>query len=491
MRGAGSRARTAAGAAALAALLATGCTVGPDFTRPDAPRPARYTAAPLRGETAGPLGPGVQRIALGREIEGHWWTLFHSDAMDRIVAEAIEHNRSLAASTATLAQAQELALAANGGRYPQIALTAGTGRQKYGNEFLGGFAKIPPFTYYAVGPTVSYAIDLSGGIRRGVEQQYALADVARHQLDAAYLGVTGQAVLQILNIAAARAEIASVETVLDQDRQNLELVETAFADGSVPRSDVISARSQLASDRTLLPPLRQQFAVACHALAVVLGRDPAAVPAPGLELADIALPAEVPVSLPSELVHQRPDILAAEAQLHAATSAVGVAESNLYPKIQLTANIGQQALTPGALFNRADTAWGVVAGLTEPLFDGGTLRADRRAAVDAMRASAANYEQTVLAAFGQVADLLEALDHDAELLDAQAAAEDAARSNLELARASYREGNAGVLQVLDAERLYEQARLGFVRAQAQRYVDTVQLFLALGGANPGGPRGPA
>jgi NodT family efflux transporter outer membrane factor (OMF) lipoprotein len=190
------------------------------------------------------------------------------------------------------------------------------------------------------------------------------------------------------------------------------------------------------------------------------------------------------VILPSELAHRRPDILAAEARLHAATSAVGVAESNLYPKIQLSATVGQQSVDSGLLFNGADTAWSLVSGLTMPLFDGGTLRAEKRAAVDAMHASAAAYEQTVLEAFGQVADMLEALNHDAEQLDAQAQAQQAAQIGLDLARASYTEGNAGVLQVLDAQRFYQQARLGYVRAVAQRYLDTVQLFLALGGSNP-------
>jgi NodT family efflux transporter outer membrane factor (OMF) lipoprotein len=195
--------------------------------------------------------------------------------------------------------------------------------------------------------------------------------------------------------------------------------------------------------------------------------------------------------LPSELAHRRPDILAAEARLHAATSAVGVAESNLYPKIQLSATGGFQSLTSDKLFEGSNGAWSVIAGLTAPLFDGGTLRAERRAALDAMHASAADYQQTVLEAFAQVADLLEALEHDAEQLDAQSQAQQTAQSSLDLARASYKEGNAGVLQVLDAERLYQRARLGYVGAVAQRYLDTVQLFLALGGTSPSSPGAPA
>jgi NodT family efflux transporter outer membrane factor (OMF) lipoprotein len=230
--------------------------------------------------------------------------------------------------------------------------------------------------------------------------------------------------------------------------------------------------------------LRQELVEARHALSVVLGRDPASQLPDAVDLAQITLPSQLPVSLPSELAHRRPDILAAEARLHAATSAVGVAQSNLYPKIQLSASAGPQSLKTDQLFDRASNAWSIIAGFTAPIFDGGTLRAQKRAAVDAMHASAASYEQTVLEAFAQVADLLEGLDHDAEQLDAQDHAQQAAQSSLELARISYKEGNAGVLQVLDAERSYQQARLGYVRAVAQRYLDTVQLFLALGGTSP-------
>jgi NodT family efflux transporter outer membrane factor (OMF) lipoprotein len=464
-------------------LGACGCSVGPNFVRPTAPDADRYDAAPLRGEDATAVGT-VQRIQLGREIEGNWWALFGSDAVDNIVTQAVEHNHSLAASMATLEEARELASAQAGTRFPQIGLSAGVGRQKYGDEFLGGFYNLPPFTFFAVGPTVSYTLDYTGGVARSVEEQRALAEVVRHQLDAAYLAVTGQAVTQVIAIASTRAQIETVETILAQDRDNLKLVQTAFRDGSVARIDVLSAESQIASDMALLPPLRQELSKSRHALSVLLGRASAADLPAEVDLSQVALPVEVPVSLPSELAHRRPDILAAEARLHAATSAVGVAESNLYPKIQLNASVGPQAVHAGQIFNGANTAWSLISGLTMPIFDGGTLRAEKRAAVDAMHASAAQYEETVLEAFGQVADVLEALDHDAEQLSTQDQAQKVAESSLGLARASYAEGNAGVLQVLDAERVYQQARLGYVRAEAQRYLDTVQLFLALGGTSP-------
>jgi NodT family efflux transporter outer membrane factor (OMF) lipoprotein len=465
--------------------LVSGCTVGPTFTRPTPPSAERYTAPGPADAWPDPKGT-AQRELLGQQIEGSWWSLFRSEAIDGIVAQAVEHNRTLEASTATLRQARDLAVASEGARYPQIGLTAGIGRQKYGQELFGGSFNLPPFTYFAVGPTVSYTLDYTGGIARGIEEQRAIAEVTQHQLDAAYLSVTGQAVMQTLTIASVRAQIATIETILAQDRDNLKLVQTAFDEGSAARIDIVSAQSQLASDMALLPPLRQDLTRAHHALSILLGRVPAGDLPPDLEFAQVTLPAEIPVSLPSELAHRRPDILAAEARLHAATSAVGVAESNLYPKIQLNGTVGQQAVNAGDLFNGANTAWSLISGLTMPLFDGGTLRAQRRAAVEAMHASAAYYQQTVLEAFGQVADLLDALNHDAEQLDAEARAQEAGQSNLDLARASYAEGNVGVIQVLDAQRAFHQARLGYVRAEAQRYFDTVQLFLALGGTTPSG-----
>jgi NodT family efflux transporter outer membrane factor (OMF) lipoprotein len=463
------------------AIMLAGCKVGPDFKHPDAPPGARYTSQRLQVE-AGTTAIADQQITVGESLDREWWRLFQSDALNAVVRQALAGNRTLAAANATLAQTRELAYAQSGALYPQLDMTAGLGRQKYGAEFFGTFEKLPPLSYYALGPTVSYVLDYTGGTARSVEQQYALAEYQRQQLNAAYLMVSGDTVLQCLRIALLRGEIATVEAILEEDRENQRLVQVAFEAGSVARVDVVSAESQLASDATLLPPLRQELSVARHALAVILGQLPAEAAPAEFELSRLTLPRDLPVSLPSELVRRRPDILASEAQLHAATAAVGVATSNLYPHIVLTGSLTLQSTALGHLFEGANNAYGAVGSLTAPLFDGGTLRAQRRAAVDAMQASTANYQQTVVAAFGQVADSLEALDHDAEQLDAQAHAQSAARENVDLARKSYNEGNIGVLQVLDAERLYQNARLGYVRAQAQRYIDTVQLFLALGGA---------
>jgi NodT family efflux transporter outer membrane factor (OMF) lipoprotein len=473
--------------AAMALLTAGGCAVGPDFQRPEAPSADRYTAHALRIEAAPEAGSAAQYLALDAQLGREWWQLFESDALDDLVQRALAGNRTLAAAAATLAQAQALADAGDGARAPQVDLTAGIGREKYGAEFLGSLPRPPPFTYFAVGPRVSYALDYTGGLARAAERQYALAEYRRQQLAAACLTVSGSAVMHALEIASLRAQIAAVEEVLARDRERAKLEQTAVNLGSSARLDVVSAESQLAADATLLPPLRQSLALARDALALVLGQPPAGAVLPELELNQLVLPQRLPVSVPAELAHRRPDILAAEAQLHAATAAVGIADARLYPRIDLTASTGQQAIEFGDLARSGSNAFSLAAALVAPLFDGGTLRAEERAAAAAMQASAANYEQTVLVAFAQVADTLQALEHDQEAVDAQMNAQRAAREEADLAALSHREGNSGLLPVLDAERSYEQAKLGLVRAQAQRYLDTVQLFLALGGAAPEHP----
>jgi NodT family efflux transporter outer membrane factor (OMF) lipoprotein len=466
-------------------LLLYGCTSGPNFVRPAAPASPQYLASPaaVAADTA-PAAAGAQRIVLGGEVAARWWGLFGSSYLDDLVSAAIAASPSLAAATSTLAQSQELIAAASGSLYPQLNVNGGAGRQKYGKEFLGPLPAPPPFTYFAGGATVNYTFDFSGGIARSVEERRALFEYQRQELRAARLALSGNVVTQAIAIAAARERIRAVNDLLADDRRNLQLVQASFDAGNATRVDVLYADSELAADETLLPPASQELDVARHALAVLVGRAPADWAAPDFDFSQLTLPESLPVSLPSELARQRPDILAAEAQLHAATAQVGVATANLYPHITLTGSAGQQALTLGSLFTASNGVWALTSGLTAPVFDGGTLRAERRADIDAMHASAANYADAVLRGLQQVADVLSAIDHDAHLLGAEAHALDSAQKSLNLTRESYRAGNVGVLQVVDAERLYQRARLDYVRAQTQRYGDTAALYLALGGTEP-------
>ncbi len=455
--------------AGFAAALA-GCVAGPNFVAPPPPTASSYSADTTIDATL----PEPDR----------WWAPLNSPRLDSAIAEALAANRSLDAARATLAEAQELSSASEAGRYPQVDLDAGAGRQKYGAAFLGP-EHLPPFTYFSIGPAVSYAFDFAGGVRRTIEQQQAMTDYQRHELDAAALSVSGNVALQAVAAATARAQLDNLEALLADDRSDLKLVQDSFTDGAATRVDVLNAQSQLANDQTLLPPLRRDLSVASHALALLAGSTPAEWTAPDFKLDEFELPARLPLTVPSELVHRRPDILAAEAQLHAATAAVGVASANLYPQVSLTATASLQANTLRTLFDASSAAGGLAGSLAQPLFDHGALRAKQQAAKDAMQVALASYEQVVLSAFGQVADALEDLVHDQELLASEQGAVSIAADNLALTRESYSAGNSGVLQVLEAQRQNQQARIGLVRAQSQHLRDTVQLLLALGGSVPG------
>ncbi|HTV77965.1 MAG TPA: efflux transporter outer membrane subunit [Steroidobacteraceae bacterium] len=465
--------RTLPLAMTLAAWLG-GCTVGPDFRSPQAPAVETYRAA---DESAG------GQFDLGAPVAQAWWSVFGSADLNAVIRQSVAGNQTLAGAVASLQQAQELANAATGNRYPQVSLTAGALRQQYGAQFLGPF-KLPAFTAFGAGPQVRYVLDYDGALARADENELALAQYQRYQLDAAYLALTGNVVMQVITLATTTDQIDAVQQLIAADANNLALVNTAFEAGSVSRADVLTAQSQQAADETLLPPLRQKLSLARHVLAVLAGHAPAQDRTPDFQLEKLQLPASLPVSLPSQLVHDRPDILAAEAQLHAATAAVGVATANLYPTISLSASATQQSLRPQDLFNAASSAWGLIANLTAPLYDGGTLRAERRASLAALRASSAHYQQTVLEAFGQVADLMDAMDHDAQLVRAQESALATAQNSLALARESYAAGNSGILAVLDAQRLLDQAQVGLIAAKGQRYQDSAQLLLAMGGFRP-------
>jgi NodT family efflux transporter outer membrane factor (OMF) lipoprotein len=464
-------------AALVPALLLTGCVAGPDFKTPDAPATGRYTTEALPSLALPAAASGDVAVP---EM---WWSLFHSPKLDETVRVALDGNRDLKVAQAALKQASELLGATRAARLPEVTADASNGRQKLGAAFLGGF-NLPPFTYYSVGASVSYAFDFAGGVHRTIEENAALAEAQAHEVDAARLSLTGNVVLQAFAIASARAQIRAAEGVLDDDRQNVELVRRAFEEGSVPRLDLLSAESQLAQDETLLPPLRQELSAARHAIAVLVGEAPGNWSPPDFDLEDFTLPGTLPVSLPSQLARRRPDIRSEEAHLHAATAAVGVAAASLYPQIRLTGSLSQQAITASSLFDAKNDAFSLAAGVTAPLFDFGRRRAERRAAEAAMQASLARYEQTVLTAFRQVADVLAALEHDTQQTEAQQRALDVAESSLALTRESYSAGNTGVLQILDAERQVQRARIGVAKARAQRMQDTAELVVALGGDSP-------
>jgi NodT family efflux transporter outer membrane factor (OMF) lipoprotein len=457
--------------AAAVSLLLSACMVGPDYQKPAAPASQHYDT---RAEQQLGGSGGVQQIELGKSPAGDWWSAFGSSKLDQVMQQAIAGNHDLEAADATIAEAGEAVTAARGGLSPQLDFGAQVSRQRaIGQPGL-------PFTanVYTFGPQVSFDFDLFGGIRRQIEEQSALADLQKQRFDAAWLVVTGDVAGEAFSLASARAQIDAVQVLLADDRKNLELVRTAHQYGSATQVDIALATSQLEQDQTLLPPLAKQRDAAQHALSALAGKGPADWVAPEFELADFTLPQNLPVSLPSELARQRPDILAAEAQLHAASGAVGVATADLYPHLQLSAAVSHG----GPIFG---TLWDAAAGLSAPVFHGGSLEANRRAAVDGYKASLAVYQQTVVESLTQVADVLQAIDHDTEEYQSQQRALDAAATSLRLNRAGYQAGETGVLQVLDAERAYQRALIGEIQAKTALYLDTAQLAVALGG-NSGG-----
>ncbi len=452
------------------ALVLSACAAGPDYAPPAPPLSTHYDVA--AESRAG--------IAFGEKAGGDWWAVFQSAKLDGVMRRAIAGNLDLAAADATIGQASEAVASARGGLSPQLDYGTGLGRQRSDSPPAPGAAN-----FYAVGAQVSFDPDIFGGTHRAIEQQQAFAEFQRRRFEAAYLTLTGDVASQAILLASARAQIDAVQSLLADDRRTLDLLRGAHLAGSVTQVDVSLAETQLAQDETLLPPLALQREVARHALSILAGTGPADWAAPDFDLADLVLPSSQPVSLPADLAHDRPDILEAEAELHAASAAVGVATANLYPRLTLSASFTQAASNPGSLLEPGGVFWGIAAGLAGPVFHGGSLEADRRGAADAYTASLARYRQTVVRSFGQVADLLQAIDHHAEERAAQQRALASAEVSLKVNRGGYRGGEIGVLQVLDAQRAYQRALLGEIRVKTAQYLDTAELSVALGGNSVG------
>ena len=461
----------------LAALLA-GCTVGPDFKPPVSPSAGGYLAPGEKADIAAISGTAPIR----------WWTAFESPEIDALVDRALAHNKSLAASNATLARAFEQWRAVRGQQLPQVDASARVDQQEINFAAYGFSGTNPEFALYSVGGTVSYDLDLFGRRRRQTEQAAAQAESQQRQTEAAHLTIAGQVVTQAITVAAINSRIATIQALIADDRKNVDLTDRRRRAGEGTLVQVLTAQSQLADDQTALPPLYQQLSQATHMLALLVGEAPADFTAPALTLSKLTLPGAIPVSLPSELAHRRPDILQAEADLHGATAAIGIAQARLYPDITLGATLAQGSPHLGDVLKSSFRGYDLFAGLTAPIFHGGTLKAERNEAIDEARAADARYQQTVLAAFQQVADLLTALQHDRELLAANKQAIDVAGHALRLSRRSFEVGNSGVLDIVDAQRVYQRAVSASVEASARQYLDVAQLFVATAGGWTGVPR---
>jgi NodT family efflux transporter outer membrane factor (OMF) lipoprotein len=456
--------------------LLAGCkTVGPDFKPPELAVTSGYA-----GSASANLGEGP---AL------HWWEAFGSAGLDALVDQAMAGNQSLAAANATLERARERINAVAGRRMPQVDGHARAEYQQvnlsaFGLDFSGfGVPEFgnPDFDLYTVGGGVSYDLDLFGGNRRALEQAVAEAQAQRFQAEVAHLTIAGRVVSQVLAIAALNDRIATEALLLAEDQRNFDLTRKRQRAGAGTLVEVLSAQGQLAADQGNLPQLRQSLAEARNMLAILLGKSPAELGATDFSLQHFTLPRDVPVALPSALVHKRPDILQAEAQLHSATAAIGVATARLYPDITLGASLTQSTSSPQDIFSSGTRAFDIFAGLAAPIFHGGTLSAEKRGAEAGARAAAATYQQTVLSAFGQVSDLLAALGNDAAGVASQQQSASIAARSLHLSRRSFEVGNSGILQVLDASRSHQRARLALLDAQTRQFLDVARLYVATAG----------
>ncbi len=423
-----------------------------------------------------------QRIIMGKKIEGQWWDLFQSPDLNNTMREAFCDNYDIKSAQSKIQQANQSVKSMQGNWWPQVSILANAGRQKYGVALFGPLTlKVPPFTYYELGPSLSWNIDLFGTTRYSVQQLEALRAYQEHNLDATYINLTSNIAAKAVEVATVRAEIAATHNIIAEDKKTLELLLKSYKSGTHTKMDLLNARAQLESDEALLPPLQQRLSIAKHSLAILVGKAPAHWHAPDFELDSFTLPSEIPVQLPSDLIKNRPDILAAQQNLNAASAALGIANANLYPSLIITANTLQEALTPGGLFKAVNNAWAMAAGITAPIFTGGTLRAEKRKAEYAYQDVLSQYKQTILLAFQQVADALTALANDSQALEHERLALETAQQALAVAYERFKVGTTGLLQVQDQQRNLARAQINYIQAKGQQFNDTVQLFVALGG----------
>ena len=467
-----------AGLSAILALMG-GCAVGPNFVRPTPPDTDRYTHEAQSEATVAADGQ-AQHFTPGAEITADWWRLFKSPQLDAVVRQAISNNPTLQAAEASLRQSQDNLRSGYGLYFPQGQAGVSASRQLTAPAQQGSQTSGSIFNLFTASGTISYTLDVFGGKRRTVEGLRAQADSQRYESKAAFLALSANVVNTSIARAAYAAQIRATEQLIDLENQQLHLAETQARAGTAPYSTVLSVRSLIAANQALLAPLNQNASQAEHLLAMLEGVVPSKANLPDIDLAELSLPADLPLSLPSDLVNQRPDILLSEALMHVASANIGIATAAMFPSFSLSGTYGGASTTLANL-SAVSKFWSIGPTATTPVFQGNSLWYVRRASIDAYQQSQANYRQTVLGAFEQVADTLKALEHDAEGLQAQVEARRAAGEALNLLQVNYRAGLVAYPDVLAADVQFHQATLGYLQAVAQRHQDTVALFVALGG----------
>jgi NodT family efflux transporter outer membrane factor (OMF) lipoprotein len=470
--------------AASACLAIAGCAVGPDFEKPAAPDVGSYSPHPIAATdgTSNVAGGEAQRFG-SSDVVGDWWTLFHSKQLDDLIEQSLAKNHDLKSAQAALKAAHENVLAQRGSFYPNV--TAGFSASRH-QDPPGALAPVPAtsqflYNLYTPQVSVSYMPDVFGLNRRTVESLEAQRQQARYQMIATYNTLTSNVVVAAIQMASLQMQIDAARDVIDSNSKIVEILRYQLKKGVVSGLDVAAQESQLAQARAALPPLEKQFDQERDLLAVLCGKYPSEAPDEKFDLSSLKLPEDLPLSLPSQLVAQRPDVLQAQEAMHAASAQIGIAEANRLPNLTLTGDAGRTALEMGQLFKAGTGFWSLGADLAAPIFDGGTLMHQERAAKATYVQVSEQYRSTVLAAFQNVADTLAALEHDAEGLKAAAAAADAAKVTLDLSERQWHAGTASYLSLLSAEQADQQAKINLVLARANRYADTAALFQALGG----------
>ncbi len=472
--------KLAALAAALPVLAA--CAVGPDFAVPPAPPVSGYTPnTPTTTVSAAVAAGAAQHFGIGRDIPAEWWKVFQSKEINALIAEALHANPTLQAAQATLWQAKETLYASGGRLLPAVDGNASVSPQQFSPAEFGQSGSPQVFTLYQATVNVSYAPDVFGGQRRQIEANAALAEYQRFELEAAYLALTSNVVTAAVQEASLRGQIEATREIIKAQTDQLGVVRHQFEAGAANRADVLTQESEVATTEATLPPLQKQLEQQHNLLLALVGHFPNEARRDHLTLASFHLPTHIPVSLPTQLVEQRPDVRAAQAQLHQASAQVGVAVANRLPQFNLTASYGSAALTAATLFGPGTAIWTLGAAGAQPIFHGFTLMHQERAARAAYEVADAQYRSTVLTAFKNVADALQALQFDAAALKAQQRAVRAASETFNLTSGQYRLGAVTYIILLNAQRTYEQALLALVQAQAARFADTAALFAALGG----------
>lgn len=471
--------------AAVTALALSGCAVGPDFHRPAPPDVGSLAAGALpdTAATANVVGGEAQHFIPGADIPAQWWTLFHSPELNALIEQALAHNADLKAAQAALTVAQETTRAGRGAYAPSVSAGMSASREQ---DPPGALAPVPSnnaFLYNLFTPqvSVSYVPDVFGLNRRTVESLQAQQQGVRYQMIATYNTLAANVVVAAIQVASLQQQVAITRKLVADNDDMLRILHYQLKKGYASGVDVATQASQAAAVQATLPPLLNQLDQQQHLLAVLCGRYPGQMEAQQFDLSSLQLPQELPVSLPSKLVAQRPDVLQAQANLHAASAQIGVAIANRLPNIELTAGGGSTALAIDQLFHAGTGFWSIGAAITAPIFQGGTLLHQERAAKAAYVQSAEQYRSTVLTAFQNVADTLSALQHDADGLNAAAEAADAAATSLKLSQQLVRDGAASHLQLVTAEQASQQAQITLIQAQASRYADTAALYQALGG----------